>query len=152
MVVGACLAQADDMPTLTLSTAEPHAIPQPAVETPLRVLIADDHPLYRRGLSRAMRRAPELELVGEAADGDEALQLVAALRPDVVVLDQRMPGVSGLEAARRLRAAGPGPAVVLLTAFDDAEMRALAAEAGASWVPKTATTAEILTVVRAARR
>jgi DNA-binding NarL/FixJ family response regulator len=80
----------------------------------LRVVIADDHETYRQGLARAIRRFGTLDLVGEAADGIEALEIVREASPDIVLLDVRMPGLDGLEVARRLRELG-AVHVVLLT-------------------------------------
>ena len=87
--------------------------PAPARPT-VRVVIADDHETYREGLARAIRRFGRLDLVGEAADGEEALEVVREASPDVALLDVRMPGLDGLEVARRLSELG-GVDVVLLT-------------------------------------
>jgi two-component system nitrate/nitrite response regulator NarL len=95
----------------------------------LRVVIADDHETYRRGLARAIRRFGTLDLVGEAADGDEALQVILERSPDIALLDVRMPLVDGLEVARRLRDLG-GVAVVLLTGSDTRELEGAALAAG----------------------
>jgi two-component system nitrate/nitrite response regulator NarL len=95
----------------------------------LRVVIADDHETYRRGLARAIRRFGTLELVGEASDGDEALALIREASPDIAVLDVRMPGLDGLEIARRLRELG-GTTVVLLTGSSTEELAAAAEAAG----------------------
>jgi two-component system nitrate/nitrite response regulator NarL len=110
------------------------------------VLIADDHPLFRRGIARAVHRRPGLELVGEAVDGNEALELIALLRPDVAVLDHRMPGLSGVEVCERLRAmpAPPSTVVVVLSAFEDAELVDAAVARGVTaYVGKTASQGEI---------
>ena len=80
----------------------------------LRVVIADDHETYRQGLPRAIRRFGTLDLVGEATDGLQALEIVREASPDIALLDVRMPGLDGLEVARRLRELG-GVHVVLLT-------------------------------------
>jgi DNA-binding NarL/FixJ family response regulator len=98
-------------------------------EVLLRVVIADDHETYRRGLARAIRRFGTLELVGEAGDGAEALALIREASPDIALLDVRMPGLDGLEVARRLRELG-GPAVVLLTGSSTDELSAAAEAAG----------------------
>ncbi|HWH95922.1 MAG TPA: response regulator transcription factor [Baekduia sp.] len=87
----------------------------------LRIVIADDHETYRRGLARAIRRFGTLHLVGEATDGSDALQMILELSPDVALLDVRMPGLDGLEVARRLRDLG-GISVVLLTGSDTGEL------------------------------
>ena len=98
----------------------------------LRVVLADDHPLYRRGLSRALARRPDVDLVGEAADGEEALALIRAVRPDVAVLDVRMPRLDGVQVCERLRSAPDAATpVLLLSAFDDPSLAARATAAGA---------------------
>ncbi|MCW3023426.1 MAG: response regulator transcription factor [Conexibacter sp.] len=101
-----------------------------AVRQALRVVIADDHETYRKGLARAIRRFGTLDLVGEAADGLEALAIVREASPDVALLDVRMPGLDGLEIARRLRELG-GVHVVLLTGSATQTLRAAAEAAGA---------------------
>lgn len=88
----------------------------------LRILIADDHPIFRRGLCDVIETDPGLELVGQAADGEEALQLLGAARPDIAILDVHMPKLTGLQAARRL-ATQPSPVkLVLLTMYEDEEL------------------------------
>ena len=97
---------------------------------PTRVLVADDEPLIRLLLRHAIQRRPGLELVGEAADGAEALTLIATLEPDVVVLDLSMPEPDGIEVTRRLRAAGR-PCVILIfssSAGDEATVLAAGAD------------------------
>lgn len=99
------------------------------VRDTLRVVIADDHETYRRGLARAIRRFGTLELVGEAADGAEALDVIREASPDIALLDVRMPGLDGLEVARRLRELG-GITVVVLTGSSTDELVAAAQAAG----------------------
>jgi AmiR/NasT family two-component response regulator len=96
----------------------------------MRVLIAEDETLIRMDL-RAGLEAHGLEVCGEARDGNEAVELAQRMRPDVVVLDVRMPGLDGLEAARRIQAARPTP-LLLLTAYDDPELVTRAIDAGVS--------------------
>jgi CheY-like chemotaxis protein len=117
----------------------------------LRVFVADDHALYRRVITRAIERHPGLALTGEAADGEAAAAAIAALEPDVALLDLRMPGLDGLEVCRRVRAGHPDVAVVVLTAFDDDDtpFRALAAGASAC-LGKDASEEEICRAVLAA--
>lgn len=100
----------------------------------LRVLIADDHAGYREGLVRAVAADPRLELVGEAGDGLEALGLCRLLRPDVLLLDVRMPGQGGLDVCRAITAERPHPGfrVVLITASPGDDFDARAREAGAA--------------------
>nr|WP_290670237.1 response regulator transcription factor [Ardenticatena sp.] len=86
---------------------------------PIRVLLADDHPLIRAGIRTALDADAGIDLVAEAADGDEAYRLACAHRPDVLLLDLNMPGLSPLELVARLREEVPSLNVVVLTAFDD---------------------------------
>ena len=97
----------------------------------IRVLIVDDQALIRTGIASLLARKPDIEVAGQAGNGAEALERVAALDPDVVLMDLMMPVLDGVEATRRLTAAGPRPAVVILTTFrDDAQVfRGLAAGA-----------------------
>jgi DNA-binding NarL/FixJ family response regulator len=116
----------------------------------IRVLVADDQPLVRAGLRMVVRPEPDIEVAGEAADGRQALELAAELRPDVVVMDIRMPGVDGLEATRRLLAADGAPRVLVLTTFglDEYVYEALRAGAG-GFVLKDAPPEELLAALRA---
>ena len=84
----------------------------------IRVLIVDDHALARSGLSAMLGVQPDIEVVGTAGDGVEAVSEALRLRPDVVLMDIRMPKLDGIEATRRIRAAADGPAVLVLTTFD----------------------------------
>src|SRR5438477_4191877 len=87
--------------------------------TPMRVLIADDHLFYREGLRVMLGAVPEIQLVGEAATGDEAIERALALQPDIVLMDLKMPGASGIEATRRIVRESPRIGVLVLTMFDD---------------------------------
>ncbi|WP_037861516.1 response regulator [Streptomyces sp. NRRL S-340] len=117
--------------------------------TVIRVLLVDDDPLVRAGLSFMMGGAADIEIVGEAADGGEAETLAERTRPDVVLMDVRMPGVDGLTATERLRARPKAPQVVVLTTFhaDEQVLRALRAGA-AGFVLKDTPPAEIVEAVR----
>lgn len=88
---------------------------------PVRVLVVDDQLLVRRGLVKLLELEAALEVVGEAADGEAALRLVAAARPDVVLVDARMPGMDGVELVARLGVEHPGVRALILTTFDDDE-------------------------------
>ena len=88
---------------------------------PIRVLLVDDQRLMREGLRTLLELEPDLQVAGEAGDGQAALDAYAALRPDVVLMDIRMPGMDGVEATRRLRRDDPDARVVILTTFDDDE-------------------------------
>jgi len=98
----------------------------------IRVLVVDDQALVRGGFRLILDSQPDLEVVGEAADGREALAMARELRPDVVLMDVRMPGMDGLEATRRLLSGGEAPRVLMLTTFDLDEYVYDALRAGAS--------------------
>jgi len=99
---------------------------------PIRVLIADDHALFRRGLEMVLQGEPGLELVGEASDGQEAVQLATEVVPDVVLMDIRMPKITGIEAARQMKEVAPSAKIVMLTISDEEEDLFEAIRAGAS--------------------
>jgi DNA-binding NarL/FixJ family response regulator len=101
-------------------------------QMPIRVLLVDDQDLYREGLRILLSLRPELDVVGEADNGEEALQLATALRPDVVLMDLHMPVMDGATATRRLLCQLPDCRVIMLTTFDDEESRARGTEAGAA--------------------
>jgi two-component system nitrate/nitrite response regulator NarL len=114
----------------------------------LRVLLADDHPLVREGLQKVFSAQHSIRVVGEAADGEEAILLAAKLHPDVVLLDITMPRVGGLEAMRRLRRLSPQPKVLILTIHDRPEFVEEFARAGAcGYVVKTASPQELVRAV-----
>jgi DNA-binding NarL/FixJ family response regulator len=98
---------------------------------PVRVLVADDHALMRRLLRRAIEERGGLEVIAETADGHGAVALASSLAPDVVVLDLVMPGLGGLQAAARIRAADPGCAILIFSASDAARATGHALAAGA---------------------
>ncbi|MEV0237925.1 response regulator transcription factor [Nonomuraea sp. NPDC050786] len=115
----------------------------------IRVVLADDQPLIRTALQMVISDAPDLEVVGEAATGLQAVQLAGELRPDVVVMDLRMPGMDGIDATR-LITRGPGPAqVVVLTTFDEDDNVYGALRAGASgFLVKDMALDDILAAIR----
>jgi len=98
---------------------------------PIRVMIVDDHDMVRRGLAAFLRAKPELELVGEARDGLEAMEICEKVRPDVVVMDLVMPRMSGAETTRAIRQHWPHVQVVALTSFEERELVREALSAGA---------------------
>jgi DNA-binding NarL/FixJ family response regulator len=98
----------------------------------IRLLLVDDQTLIRRGLRALLKTDPELEIVGEAENGREAIDLIAALQPDVVLMDIRMPIVDGVEATRIICAQSAAPKVLVLTTFDDREYVTQAIQAGAA--------------------
>jgi DNA-binding NarL/FixJ family response regulator len=99
---------------------------------PIRVLIADDHALFRRGLEMVLQGEPGLELVGQASDGQEAVQLAGEVVPDVVLMDIRMPKMTGIEAARKMKEVAPSAKIVILTISDEDDDLFEAIRAGAS--------------------
>ena len=116
----------------------------------LRVLIADDHPIFRDGIAMLLATTPDLVAVGEARSGDEAVELAVELVPDVVLMDLQMPGLSGVEATRRILARQPAVRVLIVTMFEDDASLFTAVRAGArGFVLKDAERADILRAVRA---
>ncbi|MEV4436558.1 response regulator transcription factor [Streptomyces sp. NPDC049585] len=115
----------------------------------VRVLLADDQPLVRSGLRVIMADHPDLEVVGEAATGEEAVRLVGEVDPDVVVMDIRMPGMDGIEATRRITAGPASARVLVLTTFDEDDHVHGALRAGASgFVVKDMALDDILAAIR----
>ena len=120
----------------------------------IRLLLAEDHPVVRVGLERLFANEPEIELVGAAANGAEAVELTEQLRPDVVLMDLSMPVLDGVEAARQIvEAHGGEVSVVVLTSFSDREEIMAALDAGASgYLLKDAEPEELVRGVHAAAR
>jgi len=115
----------------------------------IRILLADDHPVVRDGLAAMLSTQPDLEVIGEAGTGAEAVESASRLRPDVVLMDLEMPELDGIEAIRRLRVADPAVQVVVLTAFDTDERIVGALQAGAQgYLLKGAPRAEIFAAIR----
>lgn len=116
---------------------------------PTRVVLADDNQSFRGTLKAILSLQPDIEIIGEAVTGREAIRQVAKLRPDVLVLDIRLPDIDGLEVLRQLREAGDQTRVVVLSLWDNIEYRRTAAERGASaYVVKGAAFTQILPVIR----
>jgi DNA-binding NarL/FixJ family response regulator len=119
----------------------------------IRVLVADDHPIVRSGIVALLQTAPDVEVVGEAESGLEAVDLALALNPDVVLMDLRMPGIDGDEATARILAKAPSVRVLILTTYETDDSILTAIEAGASgYLLKAAPQEEILAGVRAVAR
>jgi DNA-binding NarL/FixJ family response regulator len=119
----------------------------------IRVLVADDHPIVRSGIVALLQTAQDVEVVGEASTGLEAVDGALALSPDVVLMDLRMPGIDGDEATARILAAQPSIRVLILTTYESDDSILTAIEAGASgYLLKAAPQDEILAGVRAVAR
>lgn len=131
----------------------PTPAPDAPLPRPVRVLVVDDHPLVRAGLTALLDAAPDITVVGEAADGEHVLGAAARTRPDVVLMDLSMPGTDGVTATARLTAAHPDVQVVVLTSFSDRPRIHAALDAGAvGYLLKDAPPADVLAGVRAAAR
>ncbi len=116
---------------------------------PIRLLLADDHPIVREGLRAVLETQPDFVVAGEAGDGAQAIALAAALRPDVILLDLEMPGLDGEAALRALRAADPAARVLVFTAFDTDERILGAVRAGArGYLLKGAPRHELFAAIR----
>ena len=121
-----------------------------ANEGMIRVLIAEDHPVVREGTRQLLQHEADMEVVGEAANGAEALALAASLEPDVVLMDISMPVMGGIEATEKIKATRPGTAVLILTAYDDDQyVYAVLAAGAAGYLLKDVASAELVRAVRA---
>jgi len=117
---------------------------------PIKVLITDDHPVVREGLSAMLNKEPDIRVVGEAENGTEAIDKAKELQPDVVLMDLRMPEVDGVEAMRQIRAANPGIKFIVLTTYDNDEYIFKGIEAGArAYLLKDAPREELFKAIRA---
>lgn len=137
---------------IPLTSAVPVEIrAQTRASPPSRLLIADDHMLTREGLRAMLANEPDLEIVGEATDGREAIELCHLLRPDLVLMDVRMPGIDGLAAARAVKAQDGATNVLILTTYEDPDYLFEAVRAGAvGFITKDAGKHELLSAVRGA--
>jgi DNA-binding NarL/FixJ family response regulator len=116
----------------------------------LRVLIADDHPVFRDGIRSLLEATPNIEVVGEATTGEEAILLAAQCQPDLILMDVQMPGVNGIEATRRIAASQPQIRVLVVTMFEDDASVFTAMRAGArGYVLKDATKEELRRAIQA---
>ncbi|SDE69252.1 two component transcriptional regulator, LuxR family [Paenibacillus sp. UNCCL117] len=119
----------------------------------IKIIIADDHPLFLHGLTTLFSTVPDLEIVGEAMNGEEAVRLAASLKPDVILMDIRMPGLNGIEATRTITSADPNVSVLIFTMFQDDASVFTAMRAGAKgYVLKDAEKGDLLRAIRSVSR
>ena len=119
----------------------------------IKVILVDDHEMVRAGIRRFLEKADDIHVVAEAGDGAEACQMVAQLRPDVAVIDIKLPDVSGIELARQLRAASPDLKMLMVTAYDDEPYVRAALRAGANgYLLKSAAPSDVIEGVRRVSR
>ncbi|NLC58797.1 MAG: response regulator transcription factor [Armatimonadetes bacterium] len=115
----------------------------------IRLLLADDHAVFRSGLRLLLSEQPDMEVVGEAADGEEAIRKTKELNPDILLLDITMPGISGLEALDRIKKEHPQVKVVMLTMHDDESyMERIMTSGGSGYVVKKAADTEVIQAIR----
>ena len=121
--------------------------------THIRVVLADDHPIVRTGIRNLLEKAPDIEVVGEAHNGDEALRFVKELTPDVLLLDMEMPALKGVEVARQLKGAGLPTRILALSAYDDKQyILGLLAAGAAGYLTKEEVPETIIEAVRGVAR
>ena len=117
---------------------------------PLRILIADDHPLFRNGMHALLAADPEIEVIGEATTGEEVIAMAASLQPDVILMDLQMPGVGGIEATRRILHTSPHIRILVVTMYEDDHSVFTAIRAGArGYLLKGAGPDEVLRAISA---
>ncbi len=119
----------------------------------LRILVAEDHPLFRKGMISLLSSVPDFEVVGEASTGEEAVARAAQLQPDVVLMDLQMPEVNGIEATRRILQESPSVRILVVTLFEDDDSVFMALRAGArGYILKDADEEEMVLSIRAVAR
>ena len=119
----------------------------------IRIMIVDDNATFREQLKEFLASEPDIEVVGEAADGQEAIRKARELQPDVVLMDVRMPGINGIHATRQLKEEMPEVKVIILSLYDIDEYRKAALDSGASgYVVKKSIVQELLPAIRDANR
>jgi len=117
---------------------------------PIQVLLADDHTLFRSGLQALLSLFPDIQVVGEASTGDEAISKSEILQPDIILMDIQMPGVNGIEATRRISYTSPNIGIIIVTMFEDDDSVFSAMRAGArGYILKESDKEEVLRAIRA---
>jgi DNA-binding NarL/FixJ family response regulator len=116
---------------------------------PIRILIADDHPIFRFGMRTLLTALPDFTVVGEAVTGEEAIQLTETLLPDLVLMDLNMPGMNGIDATARIRAQHPHTAILIVTMLDDDSVFAAMRAGARGYLLKGADPVETLRAIRA---
>lgn len=120
-----------------------------SADEPIRILLADDHPIFRFGMRTLLTSMPDMPVVGEAVTGEEAIQLTETLLPHLVLMDIHMPGVNGIEATARIRAQHPQTAILIVTMLDDDSVFAAIRSGARGYLLKGAEPAETLRAIRA---
>ena len=115
----------------------------------IRIVIADDHPVFRFGLRALLNAMPDTEVVGEATSGEEVIALAGSVRPDVILMDINMPGVNGIEATRRIRETNPDICILIVTMLEDDSLFAAMRAGARGYVVKGAEPSEVLRAIRA---
>jgi DNA-binding NarL/FixJ family response regulator len=116
---------------------------------PIRIIIADDHPVFRFGLRALLNAMPDTEVVGEVTSGEEVIALAGSVRPDVILMDIAMPGVNGIEATRRIRESQPDVRILIVTMLEDDSVFAAMRAGARGYVVKGTEPAEVLRAIRA---